>query len=455
MAATPTPQAWPLLLALGWGLLGCGPSPVLRTARSGDLAAYREQLAKRPTDEGISLSEAQDIAHALLGKQIATAEGDQGKELLGAIAPCAVHFKQALEQRAAHTDELAARAALLRLDAHFAPPMSYIAKREDPQAMWRAAAARSLNFPVKDAPDELTALARAAQWRQKMMGDPAHEVRVAALQAATEAADPADTDALLAASRRDPDAEAREAAIAALGAIGTHEAVMALKDLWTRADSVERVAIVKAWAVANQKPIHKGTATKCHLNAHAPYCLAYQRLFQATETICDDAALEAAFLLPEHSDGQTTAVIERCIDDGSQRIRVKAIEGANIQQRVLRFAIGQAAEDDDPRVASAALARLTELGGDKRTAALKRLRELAASPTTVATEVLPALVQAGVLAAVPLLTKDVAAPDATTRRRVGQDFAQLLQLRRALHLLGDEDASVRGATGCAILSLGR
>ncbi|MEZ4437449.1 MAG: hypothetical protein R3B72_00040 [Polyangiaceae bacterium] len=196
------------LTSLGGGIVialaGCGGSAALRAADAGDHDALRASLA---AEGEVDAGEARAIARRVLERQIETAQGDSGRRGLDALDEgCIDDFASALGRRASTDDALGAHAARLRMDAEAAPALAYADRVEDRDDDWRAAAARSLTTragEVKD-PDD-SQVGRAGWWRRHLMLDPSTEVRRAALRAAINAADAADSAAVLEAARLDPD----------------------------------------------------------------------------------------------------------------------------------------------------------------------------------------------------------------------------------------------------------
>jgi hypothetical protein len=447
------------------GLTGCGSSALVRAAESGNLDEFRNGLKARLSGEAVSADEARDVAHALIDQQIQRAQGRAGRRALLALTPCASHFDEALARRAAHDDELAATAALVRVRAGLEPPLSYLDHLRSEQPHWRAAAAGSLRLaertPDKAHTRHAVDLARAGTWRRKLMLDPSVTVRRAAFEAAGQASDPADVVALLEAARLDPDPPARLLAIEALGAVGDRRAVLELGDLWPRGDEEIRVAMVHAWAATSRRATPEGKPVECGAPPdQQPPCLARYKLIRLSQSDSGMAGLIAALELlhdskPSAADSgeqHAAAVVESRMDEAPARQRVEAIASAPLSWAHLVEAIVQAREAHEPRVEVAALARALELDGDERSAALKRLRALAKSKSVAAEAARSALVAARDGEAAGLIAARASAASPLERARVAEQLAQLGAYKAALRLLGDPDGRVRGAAACALLA---
>ncbi|MBI4703142.1 MAG: hypothetical protein HY744_18650 [Deltaproteobacteria bacterium] len=429
-------RALQLLLVLG-ALVGCAPPALIRAAQSGDLDAFRTQLGERLRVDGVSAAEAERVAVAFARGSVERAAGRDGERFLAALASCAPllgrdEIALALERRAALADELAARAALVRVAAGLAAPLAYAAQVTSAEPAWRAAAARSLAVAPVDAEGE-----RAGAWRRRLLLDLFRDVREAAAQAASAPRDPADRGPLFDAARRDPDTQVRRAAIAALGAAGGRDVVLSLKDLWPGATAQGRQAILGAWA--------------------APACVEAGGIGQLRRVVEQEgsglAVVAARQLLavPAGSADQEAAVgvLLRAVAEGTTAARTAAIAAVPLGGAEIAKALDKAAEAPDELVAVAALSRLTELA-PSRDRALARLSELARRDGAVGRRARAALVRAGAQAVLPLLEADVRSPSHIERADAARAYARLGQPGRALHLLGDADASVRLAAACAL-----
>ncbi len=442
---------------------GCGASAVMEAAAGRDQQAFRGSLRQRLSDGDVDIGEAQDIAARLLGTQIESAQGPVGRRGLDSLDECATLVEPSLLRRSAHDDELGARAAIIRIEAGLVEPMGYVSQLSRQEPHWRAAAVRSLTLPAPQGAQaggaEAAPLIRAGKWRRNLMVDQSRDVRLAALQAAIDAADPADGLAVLEAARLDPYPPAKLSAIEAAGAIGTREAVLGLGDLWAAAEEKERVAIVGAWAGAARKG--RELSGCADLRSTQPHCLAWRLLVRASESDDGLAGLVAALeLVHDASPRQATAavhtavaVIERLIDEAPSRIRIEAIKSAPLSWAHLLEAIVAAAETEDDDVVVAALGRLTELGGKERKEAIERLRNVATGDVPPADAARLALVRAGDRTVVPLLDQDAKAKSAEQRGRSAVRYAQLGRVDKALAMLGDVDARVRVRAACAILGM--
>ncbi|MEM1030950.1 MAG: HEAT repeat domain-containing protein [Myxococcota bacterium] len=449
---------------------GCGGSAAYQAASSGDLRALRTELDQRAQARDVDLGEAQRIAHRMLSRQIAGARGDSGERTLSALPDaCVLRVEDALAARADRDDELAALALMRRIDAGLEPNRAYAAFVGRSEPHWRAVGARSLNRPYDPRVEGRAAenQAKEARWRRDLLVDPSPGVRRGALLAAAEARHPGDTDAVLESARLDPSAENRRLAVDALGAIGTHEAVMGLKDRWDASDEAMRLRIIEAWA----RVARNGSAgaddedevtIPCRTPPQRATCVARYHVRRMSEGGSGMANLVASLATVVDVDpddatteqGNAAAVIERVIDEASTRVRVHAVEEAPVAWPRLLVAIEEAKDDPNPRVAVAANARLLALGGDDRAPAIERLRKLAEQSVS-APDARRALAAGGDATTAGTLDQDVAAASFETRSRAGELLAQMGQVHRALPLLADPDAEVRSRVACAFLDLER
>lgn len=431
----------------------------MRAAEAGDYAALKSSLDGMGD---VGLDDAQDIATRVLERQVETAQGDVGRRGLDALGLCGKRVAGSIDRRSRHDDEVAAFAARLRLELGLAPPLSYAQRVDDPAPHWRAAAARSMSVPAAEAAADRRRddRVRAGIWRRKLMLDPSAEVRIAALRAAVDAADPEDLPAVLEAARLDPEQRARLMAIQAAGGIATRRAVLALKDLWPRSDEPVRMAIVGAWAAAARKPGARGPED-CSAEDVRPRCLALGQLQRISDRSDGMPSLVASLELlhdttPDEATtphGNAAAVIERMIDGAATRVRIEAILSAPLSWARLVEATVDASKSHEDRISAAALSRMTALGGDERDAALVALRKLAAGDGLAADAAKQALVDADDPQVVPMLASDVTSTSSTQRASTAERYAKLGQVRQALGFVADPDVEVRARAACAILAI--
>lgn len=432
----------------------------MQAASSGDLDALRTELDRRAKANDVDVGEAKNIAHRMLSRQIVGAKGNTGERTLEVLPKaCVLRVDGALAERAKLDDELAALAMMKRIDAGLEGELAYAAFVDRAEPHWRAVGARTLNRPF-DADAHGKAAenqAKEARWRQDLLVDTSTLVRRGALLAATEAGHPGDTRAVLEAARLDPDEDNRTIAVEALGAIGTREAVMGLKDLWDTADEDLRLAILKAWGAAS---VEDDVEVPCNTPPQRAACVARYHLRRISEggAGMDNLSASLAMIAGVDPEARTTeqgnaaGVVERLIDEASTRVRVHAITHAPVAWPRLMVAIEDAKNDDNPLVAVAANARLLALGGKDAAGATKKLK-LLAKEGVGAEEARRALAAAGDASQAKAIDPDLANPSHETRSLAGELMAQMKQVNRALPLLADRNPEVRSRVACAILDI--
>jgi len=417
----------------------------LRSAEVEPLASFRSHLAERLASESLDRAQAGELAARIIRREIIDSSGESGERSLEPIEKCAAQVDEALTERADKTDELAARASLLRVTAGSVKAMHYAAHVTDADPAWRAVGARSLTLPAPTAEKDSSAnaenLRRAGAWRRKLVADPDQAVRLGAVQAALEARDPADADALLETARLDPDPEVRATAMMAAGALATADVVRVLRDLWEKLPDEERVRVVQAWARAAQTNPE-----------------ARQQLVRATEREHGAATVAAALALlagqkPAEAPADAVvaaAVLGRSIKEGPTRVRVAAIEGAPIEWPELLEAVATARADSDDEVAVAAAERLVGVAKE-RVKALLRLRDVAPAIGPAANRAAAALVRLHDHSVLAVLDRDARSASAVDRSKAAVAYTELGEFERALRLLADPDALVRSAAACALV----
>jgi hypothetical protein len=293
-----------------------------------------------------------------------------------------------------------------------------------PSPLWRAVAARAALG------------AKVGEARRKFYLDPDERVRLAALRAALEWADPADAAALLEVARLDPNPVAQAIAIRAAGGLASAEVVLGLRDRFATADEGLRQSIVDAWS--------RPTLAKAG---------GEREIVAVAEKERGAVSIEAgAWLLQMGSNAEARATgkraLLRAIQEGLSRDRVLVIGRAPIADRDVFEAVQKAARDVDIPVKVAALSRLAEVG-ETRTKAWAELRKLADAG---ARDALFALARAGDPAAVDGVTRELSSPDAETRLYAMNVLVSVGRFASAADLLADAHPGVRMRTSCAVLA---
>ncbi len=438
MIRTPRPGASPappsrlllrVVVCVALGPLGCAGSPTLRAAEEGRFEGLRATLAGELAQGRLGAREATRFAHAVARGEIARASGEAGLQRLHELSKCAAEVAGPLDDRADKRDAFGAAAALVLLDAGVHSPGRFsrwaTTPPDAPEAAWRALGARSLDSRGD------------GEVRRRLIADADQEVRRSALHASLEASDPADADAVLEAARVDPFPAARHQAIHAAGAIGGEAVVLALKDLWPRADAPTREAIVDAWAAEPSFP--SGGRRELEWVVSTQHGLP--------------AILAAAALVRADAAGEATGTLERAIKDGPTADRIRTIELVPFALPALRSAVVKAEADPDEAVAAAALARVLDTPSEKaaRAEIIPRLLALAAGDGLGAVTARDALAAAREPQVLPILERRSAADDAKTRAEAGSALAALGDLGRAALVATDREPSVRTIVACAIL----
>ncbi|MEZ4313354.1 MAG: hypothetical protein R3F14_35480 [Polyangiaceae bacterium] len=413
---------------------GCAASPALRAAEAHDLTALAREIDAESKRGELDGKEARAIARAVAVHEIENAKGDGGARALDAFGRCSRALDSAFEARAKGTDDIAAAAAIGRIENGQLSPDSArdLASREGLAPAWRAVATRALVLP-EDGPA-----------RRERFTDGDQEVRIAALRAAAEAGDIADADALVEAARLDPSPLARTLAVRAIGRTASGErAVLTLRDLWTRADENLRQSIADAWAT--DRTIDAG---------------GRRELWWAAENHHGAASIAAAAALARHKgDGwdEALGVLTRAIESGPTKDRVFAIGVAPAHEPVIEAALRKAIGDKDDAVVVAVAWRL--LGGigrdtpeeKDRKALVAKLMEYAKSSTTRGFQAQKALARTGAREVLPFLEKQRSLADTRARETTGVAYVDLGELAKAAPLVADADLGVRAAVACALV----
>ena len=422
---------WSLGLLLV-ALAGCGPKPPARTALRGNLAELKRDIQSAQQAGKLDHDAVVDLAQAVSERELASAEGSTAALRVRSLRPCARPLNTAIKQRAAADDDVAAELTLILLEMRVAEPTALLNRHwRSPSGAWRAVAARAAQRPID------------TDMRRSFFVDPDERVRRAAFSAAREAHDAGDLEALLEAARVDPDPQSQSLAIRAVGAVGGERAVLALKDLWARADDGARIAIVDAWT----EPASFATG-------------GARELVLAAESGAGLAAVSASYALAR-SRGADAAVanarLQRNILDGSDDEKRLALSVAPMNAET-ELAIAKAAKEASPELRVVALTRLAGIEA-RRTDALRALREIAKlkvnseSELRAQADARSALANAGDRSVLPTLVGQVRDRELATRSRAARGLLSLGDYGNAATALADDDANLRSEVACSVLAL--
>jgi hypothetical protein len=449
--------------------MGCASSPALRAARAGDWDTLRSVLTAERAKRRLDAALVQRLAKAVASREIAGARGADAVSRIEDVKACTLQLRDALVDRAKNAggneDPAAGAATLALLDGGPRVARSIDRKNlvgraapaSDPY--WRAAAARASESPE----------------RRRFFNDPDERVRLAALHGALEKPSDDEREPLVEVARLDPNPLARSLAMRALGTIGGERIVLALVDLYERADSELRVSVVDAWAM----PACLKAGSERHLLRVAQSPDGGLATLSAATTLTatnnEAASIGLQMLLRAASEGSST---ERVLAIGRLPLRAEAMAvtataeqtgtgtGTGTADRTrtalaktrerdafaakreqVEKAIEKAASSEDKAVRIAALVRMAELPAWRDRAA-QELRALSNQGSRAA---LMGLAQIGDRTALDPLRRELANAGPETRLSIGRALMRLGGTTEAADLLGDRDAHVRTSGACAIL----
>lgn len=414
-------------IALGLALAACAGPSALRPARSGDLAALRTALQDDLRAGRLTKSGVVDIAQELAEHELKIAKDNDALQRVAQARMCARHLVDPLRERAEAKDAAAPDAALALLEIGKADPDDYRTRVADPDPAWRAVGVRTLGEP------------KYGEQRRASMVDPDERVRLSAVRAAEDAADPADAAKLIDVGRLDPNFLVRVSAIRALGPIGSEETVLRLKDLYQSAPDPVRQEIVSAWSWPSM--LEAG---------------GQRELIAVAETKKGYPAIIAGGILVRLSPdtrGYGISALMKQFDTGTARERALAITLIPLDDESARKAINKEADSKDPEVRIAALSKLARDKDAKQAkAALDALGTTAASDSPAAPKARAAMARLGDARVTALLLKDGQSPDASARKDAVRGLVDLNDIARAAMFLADGDVSVRMRTACEVLN---
>lgn len=412
--------------------MGCSVSPAVQAAREPNYPKLEKAIDAEKKSGELDDGEVEDIAEAIAEGEIARAKGVDGEALLPAFAGCARAVEDALEDRFDKGDDIGAVAASLLLSAGLVDEDEYVdfATESDPRPAYRALGARGLI-------DEDT-----FELRRKMFVDLDERVRSNALKAALTAPSASDFDLLVEAARVDPLPAARASAVRAIGRLGGERAVIALKDIWLRADPRLKESIVDGYIapptfeVGGREQLvriaEEGSA------GSIPAAVVLARV--AVDEAPDRKAREVA-----------RQVLLRAIKLGTREDRTFAMIMAPSDKEVLA-ALREAKDDSDAGVALVALGRLAHEGDEKeQKAARDKLLTIAKSDDPEANRAMGELAGMSDKRVTPLLEKQLTSKSPFARAYAARQLVMLGEYQKAAKALADKDVNVRAGVACAVL----
>jgi HEAT repeat protein len=413
-------------------LMGCSVSPAVQAAREPNYPKLEKAIDAEKKSGELDEGEVEDIAEAIAEGEIERAKGVAGEAILPAFSGCAKELEGALEDRFDKGDDIGAVAASLLLSAGLVDEDEYVdfATENDPRPAYRALGARGLI-------DEDT-----FELRRKMFVDLDERVRSNALKAALTAPSAADFDSLVEAARVDPLPAARASAVRALGRVGGERAVIALKDIWLRADPRWKESLVAGYIAPPTFEVGgRAELVRIAEEGGAGSIAAAVVLSRvAVDEAPDRQAREVA-----------RQVLLRAIKLGTREDRTFAMIMAPSDKDVLA-ALREAKADSDAGIALVALGRLAYEGDDKeKKAARDKLLEIAKSDDPEANRAMGELAGMSDKRVTPLLEKQLGSESPFARAYAARQLVLLGEYQKAAKALADKDVNVRAGVACAVL----
>jgi HEAT repeat protein len=372
-----------------------------------------------------------DLARAVAERELTSAEGSGGAQRVRSLRGCATPLRSAMQRRARKGDDVAAELTLILVEQHATNKTELLHQyaRSDSGA-WRAVAARSADRAID------------TDIRKAFFADPDERVRRAAFNTALEVHAAGELEALLDAARVDPDPQSQSSAIRAAGAVGSERAVLALKDLWVRADDATRMAVVDAWSA--QASFTTGGARELEVASEHGGGLA---AVSASAALARAGGAESAV---------ANARLRHYISEGSDDEQRLAINLATMNSET-ETALVKVAKDANPELRVVALTRLSSVEAQRKDA-LDSLRKIANAKASSDADLraqsaaLSALAQSGDNSVKPTLVKNLGAPTAAARSRAARGLINLGDHVDAATVLADDDPNLRSDFACFVLA---
>jgi hypothetical protein len=414
-----------LLVGLGLVVAACGMPRYVKTAYFGNLADLKRDIAAATRAGQMDRAGVVDLAEAVARREVRSAKGPDALERIRESRACIRSVEFEIRERAKASDDAGAAALMSLLEAGLVERGRMIdLHARASNGAFRAVAARASVSPER------------GELRRAFFSDPDERVRGAALRAAQEARDSDDFELLFEAARLDPNGDNRALSTRALGATGSERAALVLKDLWSSADQLRRLAIIDAWS-----------ASRIFSTGGAEELL---RVAESQQSLESAAAAAALLRIGRAGAREGRAVLIRSVAEGTSEQRTVAISFVPLDSDGLA-ALDRAAKADDVTVRVTALERLLDAPA-RKAKALSTLEDLAKGADGAARQAKGALARAGDRKIAPLLEKDLAVGPPSHRRQVALGLFQMGRAPAMAASLADPDPSVRMSVACSVLA---
>lgn len=413
------------ILLLVLQTVACAGLSATGHARRGEHEAMRRAMLEDFREGRLTRDAVADLAAVVAERGLLETKGAQAVQRVQQVRLCARCLEDPLSERAEGKDEAAPWAAMALLLVDLGEPEAWRAHLNAQDPVWRAVAVRTLIDSDH------------AKRRRSAMLDPDKLVRLAAVQASEKAMDPADRPALIDTARNDPDLLVRVTAVRALGWVATEQDVLAMRDLWARAPQPVRQSLVAAWSFPGtlERGGERELRWVAETQSGAPSVIAGGILMR----------------LGGPNRGVGLAALRRVMQEGIARDRAMAINMVPLGEAGFRELVEKLAQQAEPQVRVAALAKLA-LDPKSKAEARKKLGELAASERPGAGEARSAMARIGDRRVMQLLLKQAKSSDRQSRREAMQAFLALDDYARAAFFMADPDAGLRTRAACEILA---
>ncbi len=413
-----------LVALLGWPLLtSCSRPTWVKAARSGSLSELQSSVERSSREPSFGRRATRELATEILSRELSSADSVQPVTWVDELAPCARALQSQLRQRANKHDTIGGQCAELLIAGSTLAPHEATRYLADGSSTWRAVAARGA----------VSAELLAA--RQSALVDPAARVRRAALLAASRAPNQDELARLIELLRGDPEHDNRKLAAVALGAQGTREALLALRDQFPVAAAPLRLAVLDGLGLlARRLPEARNALTDLAQRDSGPLGLRASQLLLEQEPKSPVARSRLLQAL-------------RSADDLQQR---QALELAQLDQPAELKEVSELASEPNESTAIAAMTRLLELP-EGRSQTGERLRVLSQRPNP--TGFLARRAMAGARLSSEPLARDLQQSGwAVERREAARMLWSVGDYVSVARALTDDAPEVRTAVACTVLA---
>lgn len=419
------------------GLVACaGTSTLVHSARNGEHATLRRDLAPRLAAATLGRAESRELALATLERELTTAEGEQAERRVLEAEACVHQAARALRLRSQRRDRAAAEAMLVLYEAGELPEHEARAHTEDRDPAFVRVGVRALDRKEDH------------ERRAAYLTDSDGALRAQAARAAMIADDARDMPLLKERARLDPEREVRSFAVRALALLPDPPRELV-------SFFIERMAVEESESIRGDLAVGLALSPMFERGGREELT----RLLSSTtaKPSAEERALIALLVMRTRTNetglrGLAEQVLLTSLQSAPQPVRVLIVRAAPLSSAPLRDAVAAIAkaEGAGSELGQAALESLAHVPGSADGKSV--LYEAAKVDGVLGSRARQVLARLGDERVQAWLEHDLESADSVRRLGAARGLAALHRAGRAAILLADSDPSVRTRAACVIAS---